>query len=209
MKNATKSGSKKRAESVSKALPAKSSAKSKATVRVSTAPKAKERWIPDVIASPTLSDYFEIMTMAVFQAGTSWAMIHNKWNGFRAALGNFDPAVVAKFGDKDLAGLLETPGLFRSEKKFRAVIQNAKTLVRLDKEMGGFKRYLRLFKDYESLSTDIKKQFEGIGELSAYYFLFRAGESVPAFEQWVTTIEGDHPRMREMVEKARACGPAK
>jgi hypothetical protein len=39
-----------------------------------------------------------------------------------------------------------------------------------------------------------------------WYFLFRVGEPVPRFETWVQTIPGDHPRMREMVERARACG---
>jgi hypothetical protein len=36
--------------------------------------------------------------------------------------------------------------------------------------------------------------------MSVYYFLFRVGEPVPEFEDWIKTIEGDHPRMREMVE---------
>jgi hypothetical protein len=29
---------------------------------------------------------------------------------------------------------------------------------------------------------------------------------VPRFEPWVKTIKGEHPRMREMVELARAQG---
>jgi hypothetical protein len=30
---------------------------------------------------------------------------------------------------------------------------------------------------------------------------------VPPFDPWILTIEGEHPRMREMVEKAAASTP--
>jgi len=45
-----------------------------------------------------------------------------------------------------------------------------------------------------------------MGEMNAWYFLFRIGEAVPTFEAWVTTIPGEHPRMREMVALARSQG---
>jgi hypothetical protein len=45
-----------------------------------------------------------------------------------------------------------------------------------------------------------------MGDMNVWYFLFRTGERVPAFESWVQTIRGDHPRMREMVERARLQG---
>jgi hypothetical protein len=47
-----------------------------------------------------------------------------------------------------------------------------------------------------------------VGELSAYYFLFRVGERVPPFEEWEQTVPGDHPRMREMIALARRAGRA-
>jgi hypothetical protein len=42
--------------------------------------------------------------------------------------------------------------------------------------------------------------------MNVWYVLFRCGEPVPRFEPWVKTIKGEHPRMREMVERARAQG---
>ena len=42
-----------------------------------------------------------------------------------------------------------------------------------------------------------------MGDMNVWYFLFRTGEAVPPFESWVKTIRGEHPRMREMVERAR------
>ncbi len=55
-------------------------------------------------------------------------------------------------------------------------------------------------------SKDFKKRFAFMGEMNVWYFLFRTGEAVPRFESWVETIPGEHPRMREMVERARAAG---
>jgi len=45
-----------------------------------------------------------------------------------------------------------------------------------------------------------------MGDMNVWYVLFRTGHAVPRFEEWVSTIPGDHPRMREMVELARATG---
>jgi len=52
----------------------------------------------------------------------------------------------------------------------------------------------------------LRKRFKFLGELSAYYFLFRVGEPVPRFEDWEKDIPGDHPRMREMIALAREKG---
>ena len=158
--------------------------------------------IPEKILPQKLADYFEIMTMAVFQAGMSWALIHKKWPGFRKAFSDFDPRKVARFGAADVARLLEDPGIVRSEKKITGTIENAKIMLQLDRQHGGFANYLHSHKNYKVLSADINRKFKYVGELSVYYFLFRTSEAVPPFEEWITTIEGDHPRMQEMIEKA-------
>jgi Methyladenine glycosylase len=165
---------------------------------------AKERLIPDRITPNKLADYLEIMTIAAFQAGVSWAMIQNKWTNFRAAFADFDPAVVAKFKQSDIDRLMQDPGIMRSEKKIKGTIENARAMLEMQAEHGSFQNYLRSFSNYGELSADIQKRFKHIGAMSVYYFLFRVGEDVPPFDPWIVTIEGEHPRMREMVEKAAA-----
>jgi 3-methyladenine DNA glycosylase Tag len=91
-------------------------------------------------------------------------------------------------------------------RKVHATIANAKALLATEREYGGFARYLRSFKEYASLAKDFKKRFAFMGDMNVWYFLFRVGETVPRFEGWVTTIPGEHPRMREMVERARSTG---
>ena len=158
--------------------------------------------IPEQIDATKLDDYLEVMTKAVFQAGASWTMVENKWKNFQAAFDNFDAHKVAKYTDADVERLVNDQGIFRSRAKIVGTIANATMLVQLDKEWHGFKQYLHSKKSYKELSADLKKRFKYMGDMNAYYFLFRVNEEVPDFEKWIVTIEGEHPRMREMVEAA-------
>jgi len=163
---------------------------------------ASEKITPKKIVPKNLGDYLDVMTKAVFQAGVSWASVENKWDDFRQAFAQFDPAIVAKYKKKDIARLLGTPNLIRSERKIVGTIANAQTILELDAAHGSFLNYLRAFNSYDELSIDIQNRFNFVGEMSVYYFLFRVSERVPPFERWVKTIKGEHPRMREMIEHA-------
>jgi len=163
--------------------------------------------IPEQIEAKKLADYLEVMTKAVFQAGASWAMIDNKWPAFKSAFANFDAKKIASFTDADMERLANDASIYRSRAKIEGTIANARTMIALDKEFGSFAKYLRSKSDYAALSKDIKKHFKYVGELSVYYFLFRVKEPVPHFEEWIETIEGDHPRMREMIDLARSKAP--
>jgi len=150
-----------------------------------------------------------VMTRAVFQAGVRWNQIAQHWASYRAAFDNFDPGHVAAYDGVDVERILATPGILRTPRKVRACIQNAKALLESDREHAGFQNYLRSFDRYEALASDFKNRFAFMGDMNVWYFLFRVGEPVPHFETWVATIPGEHPRMREMVERARAMGRAR
>jgi 3-methyladenine DNA glycosylase Tag len=160
--------------------------------------------IPDVIKPTGLADYLAVMTRAVFQTGLSWRQIALHWGAYRRAFHDFDCARVAAFAEFDISQTLETPGVLRSPRKVQATVKNARMLLDLDREFGGFQTYLQSFPNYAALTKDLKKRFTFMGEMNAWYFLFRVGEPVPEFETWVTTIPGHHPRMQEMVERARS-----
>ena len=162
--------------------------------------------IPDQIENPGLNDYLEVMTRAVFQAGLSWASIAHHWDAFREAFDGFDARKVAAYTEGDVDRLLHAPGILHSARKIRATIHNAQALAELDGTHGGFEKYLESFPSYAALSADIKRRFKFMGEMNVWYFLFRVRQPVPKFEKWVTTIPGEHPRMKEMVERAREAG---
>ena len=162
--------------------------------------------IPDVIQPASLADYLEVMTRAVFQAGVRWQQIAQHWDAYRNAFENFDPFRIAAYDDLDVERILATPGILRMPRKANATIRNAKALLQTEAEYGGFQKYLRSFASYRELAKDFKRRFTLMGDMNVWYFLFRTGESVPRFESWVATIPGEHPRMREMVERARGQG---
>lgn len=159
--------------------------------------------IPERIEPKDLSDYLDVMTRAIFQAGLSWKLIAAQWPAFREAFSNFDANIVSQMTESDINRLCADTRITRSRRKIEATVKNAATMLELDRRYKGFKNYLHSFDSYEKLSNDIRKRFKFMGELSVYYFLFRVKEPVPEFNGWIQTIEGDHPRMREMVEHAQ------
>ncbi len=162
--------------------------------------------IPDVIAPRSLADYFDVMTRAVFQAGVRWKQIADAWDAYREAFSGFDPVAVAAYDDLDAERVLATPGILRMRKKVRATIANAAALLEIERGYGGIENYLSSFDGYAALAQDLKRRFLLMGDMNVWYFLFRTGHPVPRFESWVATIRGEHPRMLEMVERARAQG---
>jgi DNA-3-methyladenine glycosylase I len=69
---------------------------------------------------------WEKLMLDGFQAGLSWIIILRKRDAFRRAFKNFDPKAVAGFKEKDIARLLEDPGIVRSRAKIEATIGGAR-----------------------------------------------------------------------------------
>jgi DNA-3-methyladenine glycosylase I len=61
-----------------------------------------------------------------FQSGLSWLTILRKRPAFRAAFADFDPALVARFGKRDVERLLKDAGIVRHRGKIEATIANAR-----------------------------------------------------------------------------------
>ena len=69
---------------------------------------------------------WEKLVLDGFQAGLSWITILRKRDAFRAAFADFDPEVVARFGDADRARLMADAGIIRSNGKIDAAISGAR-----------------------------------------------------------------------------------
>nr|WP_174257892.1 DNA-3-methyladenine glycosylase I [Phytoactinopolyspora alkaliphila] len=79
---------------------------------------------------------YERLTLEAFQSGLSWLTILRKRESFRRAFANFDPAVVARFGDDDVGRLMADASIVRNGAKINAAIANARAVCRLQ-EAGG------------------------------------------------------------------------
>ena len=75
---------------------------------------------------------FEFLILEGAQAGLSWSTILRKLDGYRRAYDGFDPAVVARYGDDDVARLLADAGIVRNRAKVAASIRNAQAWLDLD-----------------------------------------------------------------------------
>jgi DNA-3-methyladenine glycosylase I len=137
-----------------------------------------------------LAGYLEVLSRPVFQAGMNWRVVDAKWDGIREAFAGFDPAKVAKFGPAEVDRLVENPRVIRSRPKIEAVVDNAQTMLELEAEHGGFRRYLRSHGGFEETAADLKRQFRYIGDTGAYYFLYVVGENVPPHDEWSAAHAG-------------------
>ena len=72
---------------------------------------------------------WEKLVLDGFQAGLSWITILKKRDAFRAAFADFDPDLVARFGDEDRARLMADAGIVRSGAKIDAAIAGSQIFV--------------------------------------------------------------------------------
>ena len=84
---------------------------------------------------------FEKLCLEGFQAGLSWLTILNKREAFRHAFAGFDAAAVARFGEADVARLLNDPGIVRHRGKIESTINNARRALELVEECGSLADY--------------------------------------------------------------------
>jgi DNA-3-methyladenine glycosylase I len=74
---------------------------------------------------------YERLCLEGFQSGLSWLTILRKRENFRRAFADFDPEVVARFGERDVERLLADAGIVRHRGKIEATIANARGVLAL------------------------------------------------------------------------------
>ena len=94
-------------------------------------------------------ELFERISLEAFQSGLSWLTILAKRPAFRAAFADFDPEVVAAFGDDDVERLMADAGIVRNRAKILAARTNAQATIAL-REHGGLDALIWSHKPAES-----------------------------------------------------------
>jgi DNA-3-methyladenine glycosylase I len=139
---------------------------------------------------------FEFMVLDAMQAGLSWRIVLQKRHNFRQAMDGFNPKKIAQYDDRELARLIETPGIIRNRQKLAASITNAREVLAVQKEFGSLDSYLWQFVDNKPMvnawkrsgqipaSTSeseamsralIKRGFKFVGPTICYAFMQAAG----------------------------------
>jgi len=137
------------------------------------------------------SALFEALTLGVFEAGLSWAIVFGKRDAFRTAFHGFDIAQVAAMTDRDVDGLLQDPSIIRNRAKIEATVENARamssaspTLAELARSYASTrKRAPRSIADLptstpqaDALAKQLKSQgYRFVGPTSVYAFMQNVG----------------------------------
>jgi len=88
---------------------------------------------------------FEFLTLEGAQAGLSWETILKKRENYRRAFHGFDPALVARYGERDVERLLADAGIVRNRLKVAATVNNAQRFLEVQEEFGSFEEYIWRF----------------------------------------------------------------
>jgi DNA-3-methyladenine glycosylase I len=121
--------------------------------------------------------------MEINQAGLSWETILKKEESFRKAYDNFSIEKVAAYTEKDRERLLQDAGIIRNKLKVNAAIENAKTILELQKESGSFEKWI------ESHHPKTKEEWV---KLFKKTFRFTGGEIVNEFLMSIGFLKGAH-----------------
>lgn len=145
------------------------------------------------------NELFARLILEINQAGLSWTTILKKKDNFFKAFDNFDIQKVARYTDKKVAKLLQDEGIIRNRLKIAATIENAKTIVKLQKEHGSFKAWL---------DTHHPKTKDEWVKLFKQTFRFTGGEIVNEFLMSSGYLPGAHIETCPVYKKVLKAKPA-
>ena len=139
---------------------------------------------------------FEFLVLEGAQAGLAWQTVLNKRENYKRAFSGFDPAIIARYTEEDIARLLADPGIIRNRLKVRAAVRNAEKVLVIQEEFGSFDEYIWQFVggqpidhkirsmddipattiESDAMSKDLKKRgFTFVGPTICYAFMQAVG----------------------------------
>jgi DNA-3-methyladenine glycosylase I len=144
------------------------------------------------------NDLFARLVLEINQAGLSWDTILKKKENFFKAYDNFEVGKVAKYNEKKIEKLLNDPGIIRNRLKINAAIENAKTILGLQKEYGSFKKWIE---HHHPLTKE-----EWV-KLFKKHFRFTGGEIVNEFLMSTGYLRGAHTETCPVYKKIEKLKP--
>jgi DNA-3-methyladenine glycosylase I len=138
------------------------------------------------------NELFCRLILEINQAGLSWTTILNKQQNFRKAYHNFNIKKVAAYDEKEVKRLLNDAGIIRNRLKVAAAVENAKTVLVLQKEYGSFKKWL------DTHHPMVREEWT---KLFKKTFRFTGGEIVNEFLMSTGYLPGAHEKSCPIYKK--------
>ncbi|XP_066370317.1 uncharacterized protein [Miscanthus floridulus] len=139
---------------------------------------------------------FELLVLSGALAELTWPEILKRRQLFREIFMEFDPAAVSKINEKKLVAPGSTAHSLLSEQKLRAVLENARQILKIVDEFGSFDRYCWGFLNHKPIMSKfryprqvpvkspkadtiskymMRRGFRGVGPTVIYSFMQAAG----------------------------------
>jgi DNA-3-methyladenine glycosylase I len=139
---------------------------------------------------------FEFLILEGAQAGLSWITILKKRQNYLKAFDNFNPRRISHYDSRKISELLLNEGIIRNRLKIEAAVQNARSFLKLQKDLGTFDAYIWQFvggktrknmwkttaeipaftDESVAMSNDLKKRgFKFVGPTICYAFMQAVG----------------------------------
>jgi DNA-3-methyladenine glycosylase I len=131
------------------------------------------------------NELFGRLILEINQAGLSWETILKKQDNFRKAFHRFNVKKIAGYTAADRRRLMKDAGIIRNRLKIDAAIENARTILRLQKEFGSFEEWLE--------ANHPKRKDEWV-ELFKKTFRFTGGEIVNEFLMSIGYLPNAHAK---------------
>lgn len=95
---------------------------------------------------------FELLALSGALAELTWPAILSKRHIFREVFMDFDPVAVSKLNEKKIVASGSTANSLLSEPKLRAIIENARQILKIIEEYGSFDRYCWGFVNHKPIT---------------------------------------------------------
>ena len=138
------------------------------------------RWYHDEVygrMSKNDNDLFGRLLMEISQAGLSWDIVLNKYEGIKSAYSDFDIKKISQYSEKDIASLMNNKDIIRHELKIRSAIFNANKILKIQEESGTFRAWIleNNQNSIENWTKLFKKNFKFVGKEIVKEFLISNG----------------------------------
>ena len=142
------------------------------------------------------SALFEALTLGVFEAGLSWAIVFGKRDAFHLAFHGFEIAKVAAMTARDVDRLVQDPSIIRNRAKIQATVENARAMMSASPSLATLARSYkstrkRAPRSLADLPTSTAQADAFAKQLKSQGYRFVGPTSVYAFMQNVGVVN-DH-----------------
>ncbi|KAK1282859.1 hypothetical protein QJS10_CPB22g00258 [Acorus calamus] len=97
---------------------------------------------------------FELLVLTGAQVGSDWATVLKKRNDFRIAFSGFDPEIVSRFSERQIASVSTQYRIDLG--KVRGIVDNADRILHVQSEFGSLNAYLWGFVNHKPIATQYK-----------------------------------------------------